>query len=1600
MVDISNELARAVQAGDCVLWVGTGLGVTSESAQPPEFAKPLAALPWRACISTVDPDLAKVVFSDGEVVDASRDLSLEDQDGFVIVDASKAVNKLVDFVEEVAQTRTVLFVGFDPDDAELSRALDLLERGGGQHFAVVAGDAGVLEGRGVKVLAAGEDDDMAAIVKALEDATADVGVQPSDESRADVFELVRSLRAVLRDPANLSSSDALKTAIAALVVAPEAAAPQAVAEEGGSRSIPVAAPEDPDDLEAWAAILERKGAHLEARQAVDRIEDEARDGKRWDRLVEVLGVKAERAQRQQDRVKYLREMVSLFEKELGAPRSAFETLQALIESVEVAEQVKLADEVMRLAAESGDWAPAAETLGVLAERAPSNEDQAQLYATLAEVHAERLGAQEQALTAYGRALELEPKEAWLSATIPLHRKLGQEAELVGAYLSLADLQKEGDRHASLLAAAKLLRESLGDEEGAFGAAEIVLAEAPENPEALELAESLAASLERWDVLFDVLVTRAESADGDNAKSLRKQAVSVALEHLEDEDKAVAQLIALTQTDRTEAESAALLAELLRPQAADDAAARSALVDVLGNLAEQTDAPEEKAGLLCEQAELFDRMPDGKDRAVDAREQVLSLVPVDHAVAKAAAEGLESAYRRQDDPAKLAELARQQANADDVSPEFRAEAWERLLELCNGPLEDEVGATEALEALAKLDPNEARWRDSLLEKYLAREEYEKAGPLIRDQVFAEPDPKRKAALLLRGGKLRAHIGKTQGAVEALEEAVSIDPSLVEAWTSLRDIYAENDQPLKAANALVSAAEHNPNRVEKVRCLFEAGKAFVGDLDRPTRGVDVLEELVELDPDHRDGMTLLLDQLVAEDNLARAWPHAQVYVTQVKSQAAMDHKLNLRALSLAGRCALAVEQTDKARDYLEKARGLDATNLDVLQLLADLDLDAGQWADALRNYQSVVLGMGDKLPAAEQSQLYVKMARARIGMDEAPKAGQMLERALDLDENNASAVDMLIELGGEGSGPSSAAKAKLRMADLLLRQIDQCEDEADTAALIAKRTALLVEVADLQTSDLNVPDEAIKTLEKVMATSPEDPAILHRILEILTTEQRWRDATNVLSRLADAQESNVVKAKYLYAAALIFRDSLGKPDDASNWMQKVMEADPNHPKAFEAYLDRLVEKRSWQDVSKAVRGHLKTLPKETPPGRLAPLFQKLGQAHEKMSDAKTAVAAYDQSLRMEAKSGTEPGSLLERREHVINLAVSLGSDALDKATFHAHALIAHDPADWSNYHRLVELYGTMGNEHRARAVAKTLRFLKQANEGELKLLEGTSDPGQVRAAFTREHWRKNVFHPSQNGRAADILSLVWAVIAAREGQSHAHFDVARNDRVEVSLKSKAGIARYVAHACQMLDVSVPDLFQRDVDGMGIRVTALVDNSSGKATVFPSLIAGNGATKDASEVGLKFRAGRSVARARPENILLTVLPSAGAVRKVVYGAVLAAKPEAEMPQDVRDAAKTYAAELKTHLAPARLEQIQSLGSGLIADGFDAKAFADGVAYTTTRAGFVLCDSIETSAAMLTREGDDGSSVSAKERIADLIGYSVSLPYLKLRKPLGLNR
>lgn len=1407
-------------------------------------------------------------------------------------------------------------------------------------------------------------------------------------------------RAMHPDPSQRATVRELEDALVDVVRSPVA---RAVAEPIPSGQLTV--PEDKDDLEAWSWVLDRKPAHAEARANIDRIEKEARDAAQWDRVAEALTVKAQHAQVQQDRVSFLRELAEVFENHLGAPANAFSTMQALIEEVPVPRQIELAAELERLAEVTGKWGPLADSLMIVAERVSETEPQARMYETLGSVFAERLGATDRAIAAYGKAIEVAPSEHNLASIVPLHRKAGQHAELATALLSLAEHQEGDAKTESLAAAAGVLQDDLGDIEGAFATLRALLEHAPDHADALERAETLARSLEDWDALVHLLARRADAVlDAKETSELRHEAAQIAVEHLHAPDKAIEQYEQLLEDDRGDRRAADALVGLLRKAVENDPAQRAGLIDALTILVDLVDTPDERVALLAESAALLDQESDGKEAAADRRERILEEVPLDRPAALDAAAALERWYRRAENDDALLRLLQRIGSTDDLSEDARVEAWTKVLQLRDaGPLEDAEGALAALEALTKLRPDDKKLRDDLLQRYLAKEDFEKAGPLIRAQVFDEEDTRRKAALLLKGGLLRQEIGKTEGAVEALEEAVSLDPQLWEAWMALRDLYVERQQPLKSIEAQVAAAKAHPQRGERVRLMFEAARTYSEDLDKPDRALDLLEGIVEIDPDHREATGLLVERLISAGDLRRAWPIAQTYVMQVRSQAADDKALNLRALSIAGRCALAVDEKDRAREYLEKAKSFDATNLDVLQLLADLDMDAGRFSDALRNYQSVVLGVGSKMPPAELSRLYVKMADARIGMGEKPKAVQMAERALEIDPDDEAAIDKLIELAPDVGGAAAMVKAKLRLQELLARREARLEDEPAAAMEIREQRAkLLRSISKLQIEELSAPIDAVRTLESLLELQPDDVGVLHQMLDVLTGAERWRDATGVLERLAGAQSDARIKAKYLYAGGAILREHLRDIDAALAWMRRVLEADPTNDKAFNAAAEMLEAAKSYKDLARLYRARLKSLPPQTDAKLRVDLFNRLGEIYEShLGDHKTAIAAYNQAIALAPPDMQEDPVLRERRSRVMRMAVQLGDDEIDKAIVAGHAMIVSDPTDFETYHRLVELYLRRGSKDRARALSRTLVFLKQADEAEEELARETGGSGSVaRGKMGREIWRKHVYHPQENRRVSDILTLVWPIVAAREGHTAAHHSLSAGDKVELSLQSPDGLARFFAYACQVLDVAAPDYYRGSEPG-GVSIDALCIGEGGSRKVHPTLIAGKAATSETSESVIKFRAGRAIARARPEHLLTAVLPSHTTLRNALYGAVAASVPGAMLPGDVATEARKYAELYKKYLQPAVLEQLGVLGAKLTAKGdVDMRKWAQGATFTVTRAGFILCDNLDVAAKVLTQEGDAGFAVPYKERIRDLISYSVSDPYLRVRKELGFGR
>jgi hypothetical protein len=68
------------------------------------------------------------------------------------------------------------------------------------------------------------------------------------------------------------------------------------------------------------------------------------------------------------------------------------------------------------------------------------------------------------------------------------------------------------------------------------------------------------------------------------------------------------------------------------------------------------------------------------------------------------------------------------------------------------------------------------------------------------------------------------------------------------------------------------------------------------------------------------------------------------------------------------------------------------------------------------------------------------------------------------------------------------------------------------------------------------------------------------------------------------------------------------------------------------------------------------------------------------------------------------------------------------------------------------------------------------------------------------------------------------------------------------------------------------------------------------------------------------------------------------------------------------------------------------------DLRKWAMAVDYTSTRAGFLLCNDLEVAAQQVMAEPIAVGSVDPKDKIRDLIQWSVSEEYFELRGHLGL--
>lgn len=477
---------------------------------------------------------------------------------------------------------------------------------------------------------------------------------------------------------------------------------------------------------------------------------------------------------------------------------------------------------------------------------------------------------------------------------------------------------------------------------------------------------------------------------------------------------------------------------------------------------------------------------------------------------------------------VAELLR--AQADQTSDlEVRIAIEKDLSRLHQIKLEDPVAAGEAWARIASLTPGDDVAIDTAVKLFESGERTDLAIQVITDNIHGVEDPTAKVELLTRLGTLKLDAGDANGAAQAYAEAASISSDL--------DLWELAETSFLSAQRLDKAVEANAERVRlladqpaKQAAILVKSSEYLAEAGDHARALQALYRATELDPGSDEYADAVEKHLLSNRRgnelptflLERA---ARLKDTQkrvaLRKRAAKYQSHDLGDFEAARRSyELVIQESDDA---------------EALSLLADDAEGRGDAATAV-GYLRRLINLRDE---SRRVPLLLREAHLRHkGLKDLDGAVRSYETILrELDPKNIDALAALAELELQRGKPDKAAEALERQLEL--------------ATSAQHKTELGVRLADLYENDLNDIEGALRVLQIVHATDPNDFDAVQRICELSERCENWgllaRHLQALIAIEGDEEEVSVMTRRL----AAVLHERLERSDEALKYLEQIAD-----------------------------------------------------------------------------------------------------------------------------------------------------------------------------------------------------------------------------------------------------------------------------------------------------------------------------------------------------------------------------------------------------------------------------------------------------------------
>jgi golgin subfamily B member 1 len=301
-----------------------------------------------------------------------------------------------------------------------------------------------------------------------------------------------------------------------------------------------------------------------------------------------------------------------------------------------------------------------------------------------------------------------------------------------------------------------------------------------------------------------------------------------------------------------------------------------------------------------------------------------------------------------------------------------------------------------------------------------------------------------------------------------------------------------------------------------------------------------------------------------------------------------------------------------------------------------------------------------------------------------------------------------------------------------------------------------------------------------------------------------------------------------------------------------------------------------------------------------------------------------------------------------------------------------------------------------VCNALAFLKKADPDELQFFEQYKPRGFVKAKqrMNEEIWRK-IYHPDENLFVGAIFGAIWQGAAMIRAQPHKVFGLKRKERRQIE-SDQLQFSKIFYYTGQVLNVALPEVYLQPEQQGEIAVA----NTHEKGNLIPSFVVRANLLQGRPEKEIAFASARWLTFMRPEHYLKLALPTNTELKTAFLSAIVLVRRDFPLPADMQELVAQYLPEMQRRIPHNWLEQL-----GIVVNRFLQNApeinlarWGNAVDLTSHRAGFIVAGDLDVAARMVSTEQVVVGGPTAKDKIKELVLYSISEDYFAIRQHLGL--